>query len=110
MKIQFQSVLLLHDAPRHDGGRGRASSETTSFDRAQMKDIVIELDTATRLVRISKGAVACYVPESGVKRFGPTLEDYAAMQAQYDAADERSRIDNEKAAREAQARAQQPAT
>lgn len=108
MKIRYQSVTLHKAAPRHDGGRNRASTETTFFDINKQPGIVLELDTSTRQLRISKGAQACYIPEHGVERFGPTLEDVAAIKAEQEAADEKSRQDNARAAAEAQRIANQP--
>ena len=77
MKIQFSSVTLHKTVPRLDAGMGQATQETTFFDVLRAK-VAIEYDTATQLVRISKGHACVYIPVAGVERFGPTVEEVAA--------------------------------
>ena len=108
MKIQFTSVMLKETAPRLDGGRGQATQDTTFFDAAKA-GVVIEYDTATSLVRISKGTACFHVPIGEVKRFGPTLgEAVADAQAREEYAAE-TRRNNAEAAEAAARIAQMPA-
>lgn len=78
-KIQFTSVHFTIEIPRLAGGtKGLAVSTTKFFHTAQHKLDAIELDTASGLVRVSKGEAIQYVPLSKVERFGETLQDEAA--------------------------------
>ena len=106
--IRFASVTLHKTVPRLDAGKGQATQETTFFDEAKA-GVTIAYDSATGLVRLSKGDQAVYIPREGVQRFGPTLED-AALEAKARAAiAEQARIANAKAVAEAEAIAAQPA-
>jgi len=78
MKIQYQSVHIKAEIPRLAGGdKGLAVSSTKFFHIDH--GVTVEFDTATQLVRISKGDLCQYVPRDGVERFGPTLEDLATQ-------------------------------
>ena len=72
MKIQFASVQLREEIPRLASDKGLASSTTSFFDTAR-SGVTIELDTATSLVRLSKGAVAIHIPLHGVRSFGDVV-------------------------------------
>ncbi len=76
MKLSFVSIDLHKALPRLDSGRGQATQDTTRFNVAQ-QGVTIEFDTATQLVRLSKGTACHYVPLHGVERFGMTVEDSA---------------------------------
>jgi len=105
MKILFQSVDLHKPLARLDAGKGQVTSTTTrhSVDHK----VVIEYDTATQLVRISKGTACAYVPREGVECFGPTLDDAAADAAAKAKIAEATRLANEAAIAETAAAAAQ---
>lgn len=107
MKILFTSVDLHKALPRLDAGKGQATQDTTRHHVNH--GVIIEYDTATQLVRLSKGTAVAYVPLAGVERFGPTLDDaalHAVAQAQIA---EAKRLANEAAAADAATLAALPA-
>ncbi len=74
MKIRFTHIHLDKEIPRFAGGtKGLATSTTTFFD-VERSGTTIELDTATQLVRLSRGEIAVYVPIGKVSSFGDTCE------------------------------------
>ncbi len=108
MKIQSVSVDLHKALPRLDAGRGQATQDTTRFN-VSTQGVGIEFDTATQLVRISKGTAYHDVPIHGVERLGMTLEGAAIhAKAQAQLAEEK-RLANEAAAAAAEAIANRPA-
>ena len=76
MKIQFTSVHLHKTIPRLDAGKGQATQSTTHFTIETGH--IIELDTASGVVRIAKGTAVANIPREGVERFGPTVAEAAA--------------------------------
>ena len=105
--ISFASVTLHKALPRLDAGIGQATQSTTFFQA--MAGLSIELDTASGLVRLSKGSVRRYIPREGVEFFGPTLDD-AIAESKARETEARRRVEaNAAAEREAAAAAQVPA-
>ena len=77
MKIQFVHVYLDKEIPRF-GDKGLASSSSTFFKAAD--GCAIELDTATGLVRLSKGGTVMHIPREKVSQFGDVLAPVAAVE------------------------------
>ena len=100
--IRFANITLHKSLPRLDAGIGQATQSTTFFQA--MAGLSIELDTATGLVRLSKGAVCRYIPREGVEFFGPTLDD-AIAEAKARDAETRRRVEANAAAELAAAEA-----
>jgi hypothetical protein len=73
MKILFDSVFLDREIPRFaNGTKGLSNSSTTFFDVSKA-GVVIEFDTATQLVRISRDEVSIHIPVSKIDRFGAVI-------------------------------------
>lgn len=73
MKIQFAHVTFAEEVSRLASEKGFASSTTAFFDAAKA-GVTIELDTATGLVRLSKGALALHFPLSRIKQLGEVVK------------------------------------
>ena len=79
MKIQFTAVMFDQPVPRF-GDKGWANSSTKLF-HAESHGVVIEYDTATQLVRLTKGDLTRFVHVAKVEYFDDTLDGAAAVAA-----------------------------
>ncbi len=77
-KVQFTHIHLDKEIPRF-GDKGLASSSSTFFK--QSDGVTIELDTATGIVRLSKGGVGVNVPREKVAIYGDVVEPTAALKS-----------------------------
>lgn len=110
MTIKFTSVTFHHEMARLAPLNGLATQSTVHFDTTKVKNLVIEFNPATQLVRMAIGTSTRHVPASEVLCFGPTVEEAAQQAEELKQLRAKQAADNARAAAEAEELAQRPAT